>query len=140
MADFTLRVSRRFVIKGHGKSLIRYTAVGGVATAVHFAVLALCVEAWHWPAWWGSGVGAVVGAQVAFWGNRRLTFDHQGSWRHAWWRFMLTALGGAVLGMVIVAALTAVQCHYLIAQAVATTLVLVLGYVVNRMWSFASPR
>lgn len=140
MADLALRVSRRFVMRDHGHSLLRYTAVGAVATAVHFAVLALCVEALRWPAWWGSGVGAVVGAQVAFWGNRRLTFDHQGSWRLAWWRFMLTAVGGAVMGMVVVAGLTAVQCHYLIAQAVATALVLVAGYWVNRKWSFASPR
>ena len=123
----------------HGHSLVRYTAVGAVATAAHFAVLALCVEAWHWPAWWGSGAGAVVGAQVAFWGNRRLTFDHHGPWLGAWWRFMLTALGGALLGMAIVAALTAAQWHYLACQAVATVVVLVLGYLVNRGWSFASP-
>lgn len=120
--------------------LLRYTAVGGLATAAHFALLTLCVEAWYWPAWWGSGVGAVVGAQLAFWGNRRITFDHRGPWLPAWWRFMVTAAAAAVLGMGIVAALTAVQWHYLPSQAVATAVVLLVGYAINRYWSFASPR
>ena len=78
----------------------------------------------------------MLGAQVAFVGNRCLTFGHHGAWWPAWWRFMGTAAVGAVLGMAVVAAGVALGLHYLLAQAVATVSVLLLGFVVNRWWTF----
>jgi putative flippase GtrA len=73
---------------------------------------------------------------VAFAGNRRYTFGHAGPLWPAWWRFMGTALLGAAVGMVIVAAGVALGAHYLLAQAVATALVLLLTFAVNRVWAF----
>jgi len=49
---------------------------------------------------------------------------------------MGTAAVGAVLGMSVVAAGVALGLHYLLAQAVATVSVLLLGFVVNRWWTF----
>ena len=46
------------------RSLLAYSLVGAFATAVHYALLVLCVEAAGWPAYAASGFGAVVGAQV----------------------------------------------------------------------------
>ena len=120
-----------------GRSFVRYVLVGGVATAAHWSLLALLVEADWAPAWVGSGAGAVLGAQVAFVGNRRFTFGHRGPWRQAWWRFMGTALLGAVAGMAIVAAGVALGLHYLLAQAVATLAAMLLTFGVNRGWTFA---
>ena len=37
--------------------LLRYTLVGALATAVHYAVLVVCVETARWPAWLASGNG-----------------------------------------------------------------------------------
>ena len=113
----------------------RYVGVGAIATAVHYAVLAACVELGHWPAWWGSGVGAVVGAQVAFFGNRRFTFDHNGAVVPAWLKFMGTAGAGALLGMAVVALGVALGWHYLAAQVAATLCSLLLTYAVNRAWT-----
>ena len=115
----------------------RYAAVGVAATAAHWALLALWVEAAAAPAWLASGAGAVLGAQVAFWGNRRFTFAHRGALRPAWLRFMGTALLGALVGMALVAAGVVAGLHYLWAQAVATAVVLVLTFAVNRRWTFA---
>jgi len=100
-------------------------------------VLVLAVQAAGIAAWLGSGLGAVVGAQVAFFGNRRFTFDHAGAWGPAWWRFMGTALAGGLLGMVIVGAGVALGLHYLLAQALATGTSVVLTFAVNRHWTFA---
>ena len=110
--------------------------MGLVATAAHYALLVVCVEGPGWPAWLGSGLGAVLGAQVAFWGNRRFTFGHTGACAPAWLRFQATAVLGAVLGMLVVAAGVALGLHYLLAQAAATLLALLLTFVVNRRWSF----
>ena len=117
-------------------SFLRYGLVGGIATAVHYLVLVLCVEALHWPAFIGSGVGAVVGAQVAFFGNRHFTFGHRGPLGPAWARFQGTALLGAVVGMAVVAAVVQAGGHYLLGQVLATLTSLVLTFAVNRVWTF----
>lgn len=120
------------------RRFFRYLLVGVVATLAHWALLALLVERAGVPAWLGSGTGAVLGAQVAFFGNRGFTFGHQGDWRAAWWRFMATAALGALVGMGVVAAMVALGWHYLAAQALATAVVVVLTFAVNRRWSFAA--
>jgi putative flippase GtrA len=115
---------------------VRYTVVGAVATAVHYALLAFVVELLHAPAWIGSGLGAVVGAQVAFVGNRVYTFGHAGDAAPAWIKFQGTAAAGALLGMAIVGAGVRLGVHYLAAQVVATLASLVLTFAVNRAWTF----
>lgn len=119
---------------------LRYAGVGAAATLAHWSLLALLVEGSigiALPPWAASGWGAVLGAQLAFFGNRRLTFGHAGARWPAWWRFMCTAALGAALGMAIVAAGVALGLHYLAAQALATACGLVLTFAVNRVWSFA---
>ena len=120
-----------------GHALARYLGVGVAATAAHWLLLALLEEGAGMVAWLASGAGAVLGAQVAFVGNRRLTFDHRGALWPAWWRFMGTALLGGALGMAVVAAGVALGLHYLLAQAVATGLSVLLTFAVNRHWTFA---
>jgi putative flippase GtrA len=114
----------------------RYTLVGVFATAAHYLTLVGCVEAASWPAWLGSGIGAAVGAQVAYAGNRWFTFAHRGHIGASWPRFMLTALIGALLGMAIVACGVRLGVHYLIAQVLATLTSLVLTFAINRAWTF----
>jgi putative flippase GtrA len=120
-----------------GMQLGRYAVVGLAATAAHYALLSALVEWLGVRAWLGSGCGAVLGAQVAFFLNRRYTFGHEGAMWPAWWRFMGTAALGALAGMGIVAAGVAFGMHYLLAQLVATVLVMVLTFTVNRLWAFA---
>ena len=117
-------------------ALLRYALVGVLATGVHYALLVLCVEWAGWPAYLGSGLGAVVGAQVAYVGNRQFTFAHRGALPSSWVRFQAAALFGALVGMAIVALAVNLGAHYLIAQAAATLLVLGLTFVVNRHWTF----
>jgi len=118
------------------KRLTRYAGVGVAATAAHYALLTLAVEAWHWPAWLASGAGALLGAQVAFWGNRHLTFAHRGAWWPAWCRFHVTAGAGALLGMFLVDAGVRAGLHYLLAQAAATVIVMLATFSANRVWAF----
>jgi putative flippase GtrA len=116
---------------------LRYTAVGAIATAVHYLVLVLCVEGGQWPAYLGSGFGAVVGAQVAYAGNRWFTFAHRGDIGGSWLRFQGTALLGGAFGMVVVALAVRSGWHYVLAQMLATVLALVLTFLVNRRWTFS---
>jgi len=118
------------------RHFFRYSAVGAFATAAHYLVLVLCVEALHVPAYLASGIGAVVGAQVAYAGNRWFTFAHRGAIASSWPRFQVTALAGALLGMVIVGLGVRLGLHYLVAQLLATGASLVLTFAINRVWTF----
>ena len=120
------------------RHFVRYTGVGVIATAAHYAVLVLCVEAFGWPAYIGSGIGAVVGAQVGYAGNRWYTFAHRGAVGASWPRFQFTALLGALLGMAVVAFGVRLGLHYLLAQVIATVLALLLTFAINRAWTFAN--
>jgi putative flippase GtrA len=115
---------------------IRYTAVGVIATAVHYLLLVLCVEHFGWSAYMASGFGAVVGAQVAYAGNRWFTFAHRGEVSASWPRFQATAVLGALLGMAIVGVSVRLGVHYLLAQVAATLTSLVLTFAINRAWTF----
>jgi putative flippase GtrA len=114
----------------------RYAAVGVVATAAHYLTLVAWVELGHGSAPLGSGVGAVVGAQVAYFGNRWFTFAHRGALRDSWPRFQLTALLAGALGMAIVALAVRAGLHYLAAQVIATLVGLIATFAVNRAWTF----
>lgn len=122
--------------RGTAVLLLRYAGVGGLATAAHWVLLVALVEWAEVAPWLGSGCGALLGAQVAFVGNRSFTFGHAGPWCPAWWRFMGTAMLGGGVGMAIVAAGVALGLHYLLAQAVATAAGLALTFAVNRVWTF----
>jgi putative flippase GtrA len=118
--------------------LLRYGVVGALATAAHYTLLVIAVEGWHWPAWCGSGAGAVLGAQLAYAGNRWFTFGHRGAIGASWPRFQATAALGAGAGMAIVAGGVHLGLHYLEAQVLATLAAMLLTYAVNRRWTFGS--
>jgi putative flippase GtrA len=119
--------------------LWRYALVGGISTAAHYALLALCVEAGWLAAAPASGLGAMLGAQIAFLGNRWFTFRHAGGLARAWWRFQTIALLGAVANMAVVGSGVSLGLHYLLAQVLATVAVMVLTYQLNRVWTFQQP-
>lgn len=123
-------------MRRHARDFLRYAGVGALATAAHYALLAALVEALHWPAPLSAALGAALGAQVAFVGNRWFTFAHRGPWLAAWWRFQATAVLGAAVSASTVAIGEAASIHYLMAQVIGTLLALVLTYSINRAWSF----
>ncbi|HQZ05894.1 MAG TPA: GtrA family protein [Burkholderiaceae bacterium] len=118
------------------RHLLGYATVGVVATAVHYLLLIACVELAHWDAWLASGYGAAAGAQVAYLGNRWFTFAHRGNLPVSWLRFQLLALAGAALGMAIVALAVHLRMYYLLAQVLATVLVMGFTFTLNRVWTF----
>lgn len=116
----------------------RYTLVGGVATGGHYSVLLTLVEGFGATPALAAASGAACGALLAYAGNRRFTFRGRSNHGAALPRFLLVAAAGAgVNGAVVWAGTTALAWHYLAAQIVATLLVLVATYGVNRAWTFA---
>jgi putative flippase GtrA len=118
------------------RHFIRYAVVGVFATAAQYCLLIVCVEFGGWQAFVASGFGAVVGAQVAYAGNRWFTFDHRGELLSSWLRFQATAMVGVLLGMALVGVAVHLGLHYLIAQVIATLLSMAITFAINRAWTF----
>lgn len=117
----------------------RYTLIGGAATAVHYAALFILVEVAGLAAGWAAAIGVAAGAFVAYLGNRRFTFTgSRARHRRALPRFLAVAtLGASVSGFVVWLGSAELGVHYLLAQVLATVVVLVTTYRLNRAWSFA---
>lgn len=122
------------------KGLSRYAAVGAVATAGHYALLVLLVEVAHMAPGPAALLGALFGAMLAYWGNRRFTFSGtRASHATALPRFSVIAGLGALANAAIVGGGVAVGAHYLLMQALATVLVMMATFHLNRRWTFRTP-
>ena len=118
-----------------------YTAAGAVATGAHYLSLMVLVEGLAVKPGVAASLGAAVGALVAYVLNRRMAFARSAApHRQALPRFLTVAAGGAVLhGLLVWLGTAQLGAHYLLAQACATGGILLIGYELNRRWSFAPP-
>ena len=118
---------------------LRYFLAGGLATAVHYTVLLALVELAGAPPAPSAVMGALSGAFAAYGLNRTITFTSStASHQQALPRFMLIAgIGAALNGAMVWVGVHWLGWHYLVAQGLATVLVLGLTYRLNRSWTFA---
>lgn len=120
------------------RQFLMFAAVGAVGTAGHYAVLIALVQLAGVPATIATTAGFAVGAVINYWLNYRITFNSSRSHLQALPRFMLIAATGAVLNGLVMWLLVRAGVHYMLAQLVATALVLVWNYLLNRLWTFSS--
>lgn len=116
----------------------RYGFTGAIATAVHYVVLFYLVEILDIKPWIATGLGALCGAAVAYIGNRKFTFLSNTPNRIALPRFLVIAALGAALNSLQVWVLTNYfDMYYFAAQVIATIIVLIVTYHLNKQWTFA---
>lgn len=118
---------------------VTYAMVGAVGTLAQYAVLVVSVSM-HWltPVV-ASVIGALLGGVINYILNARITFR---SHKHASAlpKFALTALiGAAINGVLMKIFIDYFGLYYLLAQVIATAIVLMLTYVINLMWTFRRP-
>jgi putative flippase GtrA len=115
----------------------RYAGAGMLGTAAHYATLIMLVQGGVVTPVVGTTMGAVAGALVNYLLNYHFTFRSRRAHAHAAPRFAAVAAAGIVLNTAVFALLLGgVGAHYLVAQVVATLVVLVFGYLANRRWTF----
>jgi dolichyl-phosphate beta-glucosyltransferase len=120
---------------------VRYVGAGGVGTLLHYLTLALLVEIFRQEPEHATVVGALVGALVNYVLNYHFTFASRASHRSTLPKFLVVAAVSAALsGLGMRFATEQLGLHYLPAQLFCTLLVLVLGFVLNRVWTFRAPR
>lgn len=126
-----------------GKSLslferfIRFSGVGVIGTAAHYAVLILLVQLIAINPVVASSLGALLGALVNYHLNYHYTFQSSKRHREALTKFMVVAVTAFFLNaLMMYAFVTILQWHYLLAQILTTGLVFLWTFLANLMWSF----
>jgi putative flippase GtrA len=119
----------------------RYVAAGAVGTAVHFAMLAFAVGLLGANPALASVAGALGGATVNYFLNYHLTFASSAPHRRAAPRFFAVAgLSAALHGVGMWAGVQRLGVHYLVAQVCCTAAIVVIGFLLNKAWTFHAGR
>lgn len=120
--------------------LVRFSAVGGLATAVYVAAAMLAVAI--------GGVSPVVGAVIGFCasflvsyvGHLRFTFAMPGRYRDYVVKFAVSSLASFLISTFTMWAATEIlRIDYKIALVMVAVLIPVCSYLVNRFWVFLHP-
>ena len=119
------------------KQFLRFTGVGAIGTTGHYITLVLLVEAMDIDAVPASLAGFVVGALINYHLNRTYTFRSDVAHSIALPKFFTIAAIGALLNTLIMSlAINQFDLHYFLSQLLATGIVLVWGFLGNRLWTF----
>jgi|CXWL01.1.fsa_nt_gi putative flippase GtrA len=116
--------------------IVRFALVGVAATAVHFAVLIALVELAGLGPVAATTLGYIVGIAVSYTLNRLYTFKSDAPVGSSFLKFALLYGVSAFLNAGIVAMLTEQRLWYLLAQVIATGLVLIWNFVGARFVVF----
>jgi putative flippase GtrA len=116
---------------------MRFAVVGGAATLAHFAVMAaLIMLQWASPLV-ATFLGSLVGAAVAYWANRRHTFESDVPHTRALPRHTVVVAGSIVLNALLFRlAHGSFEAPVWFAQGLATGLCMVFNFVASRQWVF----
>ena len=121
------------------RQFLRFAVVGAIGTTGHYLTLVLLVELAGADAVPASLAGFVVGALINYQLNRSYTFGSDVAHRIALPKFFTIAAAGAVLNTLIMfMAIYQLGLHYFLSQVLATGMVLVWGFLGNRLWTFRS--
>lgn len=117
---------------------LSFSGVGAAATALQYLLLILLVE-WLGVAPLPAAILAYLASALAnYWANYHFTFRSDLLHRRVLPRFALIAGCGLLLNsLVFYAANTLLGMIYLLAQVIATAVVLAWNFTMNHLWSFS---
>ena len=116
---------------------LRFASAGAVGTAAHYLVLVTLVSGMGVSAFGASVAGSLVGAFINYLINYFWVFASRPGHRHAFPRFFaVAAVGLGVNALAMYLLVSVASIHYLIAQVLATALVLGVGFLLNANWTF----
>lgn len=118
------------------RSGLTFLVVGGLATAVHYALAALLVSFADVKLVTASAIGFAVSAIANYLLNASLTFRSAQSHRTTAPRFMVVACTGLLINSLLLSTLVFAGIRPLIAQPLTTIGVMIWNYIINGLWTF----
>lgn len=110
--------------------------VGGIATLIQYAVLLAFVQLAGLDPVWASAIGYAMSAVFNYLMNYRYTFGSSARHGPAALKFAIIAGFGLLLNSLVLAGLMHLDAHYLVAQVLATVVVLMWNFWGSRYWTF----
>jgi putative flippase GtrA len=127
----------RFTMMRVVAKFVKFSGVGAIGTAAHYATLIFVIQMFHANAVLASSTGAVVGALVNYFLNYSFTFRSSKRHHEALTKFLVIASVGFLLNGTMMALLTeTASMHYLPAQLITTATVLMWTFTGNHRWTF----
>jgi putative flippase GtrA len=120
----------------HLSRFVRFAVVGGIATAIQYAVLVLLVRGFGMAPTAASSIGFALSAVANYLLNYRFTFRSDRPHGPAAAKFGLLAAIGLLVNAAVMHLLVAAGVHYLLAQVCATGVVLFWNFAGNSLWTF----
>ena len=118
------------------EQILRFLVVGGIATITHYVILVALVELTGMRPVLATSIGYAVGVVTSFVLNRKYTFRNQSSVARTFAKYCLVYVIGMGLNAALMVTVMAQGVPYLIAQIVATALVLVWSFLGSRFVVF----
>ena len=120
---------------------LNFAWVGTVATALQYLVLIVLVQFGDLKPALASSLGYAAGAGINYLLNYYYTFASERRHFQAMLKFLTVAVIGLAVNSLIVAVATEkLRLHYLLAQVIATGVVLMWNFSANRLWTFGPAR
>ncbi len=129
MSLLSRHVTRQFLI---------FASVGAVGTAGHYATLVVLVELLSLDPVIASTFGFTAGALINYVLNCKYTFVSNKPYTETIIKFFIVAVIGAIVNSIIMYVGTSLlEINYLLAQIIATGVVLLQNFFLNKVWTFA---
>lgn len=124
-----MKIARQFIL---------FAGIGGIGTIGHYISLIFLVQCFQISPVVATTTGFIVGAIINYMLNYRITFNSKKRHREALARFLLVALTGAIMNsLLMIVGMELFDIHYMIIQVIATGIVLVFNFLMNRSWTFS---
>ena len=115
-----------------------FTILGAIGTVGHYATLIALVQLWHANPVIATTFGFIIGAVINYFLNYHITFSSNKNHAEALSKFMLVAtIGAAINASIMYAGVSLLEFHYLLAQIIATGIVLGWNFLLNKTWTFS---
>ena len=114
-----------------------FLVVGATAAMIHWSVLWVGIVWLHLEGTLSTTLGFIIAAVISYLLNYYWTFSSKASHTVAFFRFLIVAVCGLLLNALIFAVVRyGLDWHFLLAQGVATGIVLFWNFSLYRLWSF----
>lgn len=122
------------------KQFLTFAGVGAIGTTGHYVTLIVLVELFEILPVYATTVGFIVGALINYFLNYKYTFRSDKPHTEALIKFLVVAIIGAGINSLIMYVGTSFTgLNYIIIQFVATGLVLLWNFLLNKFWTFSGP-
>ena len=120
----------------HLTRFVRFVLVGGIATAIQYALLVILVRGTAMAPTAASSIGFVASAVVNYILSYRFTFRSDRPHGAVAAKFGALTGAGLLINSGIMHVMVGIRVQYLLAQVCATAVVLVWNFVGNSLWTF----